>query len=842
MSLIQDVRFALRGLKQAPIFTTVAVLSVALGIGANTAIFTLLDQVLLRLLPVKDPQQLVLLTSRGPDYGNSRGWNMLSYPMYSDFRDRSEPFSGVFCRYSLPLNVTFNGRTERASGELVSGTYFPVLGVGAALGRLITAEEDKIRGGHPVAVLSFDYWKTRFAGDPGIVGKSIVVNGYSLTVIGVSQEGFHGVDFGAAPQIHVPVMMKAQMTPQWNDLDNRRDSWVTVFARLRPGVSLAQAKAALQPFYHGIREQETQESAFAHASSYARQQFLKGWIDVTPASQGRSPLRNRLTRPLWVLMAIVALVLIIACGNVANLLIDRATARQKEIAIRLALGASRRRVVGQLLVESALLAVLGGAVGVLLATWMDGLLLRFLPNETGTVFLSSSPDTRILGFNFAIALMTGLLFGLAPALQATKPDVAPTLKDQAGAVLGGGAQARLRKALIVAQVTFSLLLLIGAGLFIRSLRNLKSLDPGFKTENLIAFGVDPSLNGYSVDRIKVLYKELQESLSGLPGVKSAALSEIGLLEDNQWISSISIEGYVNKPGENMSTSCNTVGPAYFATMGIPIVLGRDFTTRDDGPLPHDPQFNIDGFRAVIANEKFVKRYFGDSNPIGRRLGFGGNPGTKTPMEIVGVVKNAKYTNMRDEIPPELFFPYLEGNSIGGMTAYVRTTVEPAQMGQLIRDAVRRLDANLPVYKLRTVEQQMDRSLLNERLVATLSTFFGLLATTLAIIGLYGVMAYTVNRRTREIGIRMALGAISGNVMWLVMGEVVVLVAIGVAIGMPAAWGLSRLVQTQLYGVAPNDPFTLALATALLVTVACAAGYIPALRAARIDPLTALRYE
>ena len=842
MNLAQDIRFAMRGLKQAPVFTAVAIISVALGIGANTAIFTLLDQVLLRLLPVKDPKQLVLLTSRGSHYGNNRGGNALSYPMYRDFRDHSEVFSGMFCRFAKALNVTFNGRTERASGELVSGTYFPVLGVGAALGRTITPEDDKTPGGHPVAVLSYDYWKTRFAGDTGIIGKTVVVNNYSMTIIGVSQEGFHGIDIGSAPQIHVPVMMKLQMEPQVSELENRRNRWVNVFGRLKDGVSLTQAKAALQPFYHGMLESEVRESAFNKASSYTREQFLKSWIDVLPASQGRSPLRNQLTRPLWVLMAIVGLVLIIACGNVANLLIARASGRQKEIAIRLALGASRMRVIGQLLVESTLLALLGGLAGLALASWTDHLLLRFLPNSQGNVFISSAPDWRILGFNLAIALLTGLLFGLLPALQCTRPDVAPILKDEAGNVLGGSSQARFRKGLIVAQVTFSLLLLIGAGLFIRSLRNLKMLDPGFRTENLIAFSVDPTMNGYSPERTRLLYKQLTESVAGLPGVTSAALTAVGLLEGNEWDSSITIEGYQAKPGENMSPYCNAVSPGYFATMGIPLLLGRDFTLKDEHTAAPEPGLNIPNFRVAIANEKFVMHYFGDANPIGRHIGFGIDPGTKTPMEIIGVVKDAKYTSMRDEIPRQLFFPYLESTVGGGMTAYVRTTAEPSQMFQALRSAVRRLDANLPLYKMRTVDEQMDQSLLTERLIAILSTVFGLLATVLAIVGLYGVMAYTVNRRTREIGIRMALGAVSRNVIWLVMREVVMLIGVGVAIGLPAAWGLSRLVQTQLYGITPNDPATLAMATLLLVIVACAAGYIPALRATRVDPVTALHYE
>ena len=526
MNLAQDIRFAFRSLKQAPVFTAVAVISVALGIGANTAIFSLLDQVLLRLLPVKNPKELILLTSRGSFYGNNRGGNALSYPMYTDFRDHNQVFSGVFCRFALPLNVTSGGRTERAAGELVSGTYFPVLGVSAAMGRTIAPEDDKTPGGHPVAMLSYDYWRTRFAGDPEIVGKTIVVNNYSLTIIGVTQEGFHGVDIGSAPQVHIPVLMASQMMTQWNQFENRRSRWVNVFARLKSGMSLDQAKAALQPYYHGILESEVHESAFNTASSYTRQQFLKGWIDVLPAAQGRSPLRNQLTRPLWVLMAIVGLVLIIACGNVANLLIARASGRQKEIAIRLALGASRMRVIGQLLVESTLLAILGGIAGLALATWTDRLLLRFLPNAQGNVFISPAPDWRILGFNFAIALLTGLLFGLLPALQCTRPDVAPTLKDQAGNVLGGSSQARFRKGLIVAQVTFSLLLLIGAGLFIRSLRNLKTLDPGFRTENLIAFSVDPTMNGYSPERAKLFYQQLRDSIAGLPGVKSAGYTAV----------------------------------------------------------------------------------------------------------------------------------------------------------------------------------------------------------------------------------------------------------------------------------------------------------------------------
>ena len=842
-NLLQDLRYALRGFLKAPVFTLVAVLSIALGIGANTAIFTLVDQVLLRLLPVKDPKQLVLLTSSGAHYGNNRGGNAISYPMYADFRDNNRVFSGMFCRFSLPLNVSFEGKTERAAGELVSGTYFQVLGVGSALGRTITPEDDRTPGGHPVAMLSHSYWKSRFASDPNVVGKDLIVNNYKLTIVGVSQEGFEGVDVGNAPQVRVPVMMKPQMTPQWNDLDNRRSRWVNVFGRLRPGVSATQAKAALQPQFRAIREMEVKEKEFANTTPYTREQFLRGWIDVLPAAQGRSPLRRQLARPLWVLMAIVALVLLIACANVANLLIARAAARQKEVAVRLALGASRGRIVRQLLVESSLLGLIGGAAGLLLAVWTVQLLLRFLPNQIGTVVISASPDLRILAFNFFIALFTGVFFGLVPALQATRPDLAPTLKDQAGGVLGGGAQVGFRKALVIAQVALSLLLLIGAGLFIRSLRNLKDLNPGFNTSNVVAFGVDPVLNGYTPERTKLFYKQLLETVNGLPGIKSASFTAVGILEGNEWDSTVSVDGYEAKPGEDMNPYCNAVSPGYFATMGMPLLAGRDFNAKDEllnrkSPDPNSPP----SFRVAIANEKFVKHYWGGRNAIGRRIGFGGNPGTTTPIEIVGVVGDAKYMNLRDAVPRQLFFPYMESDFVGSMNAYIRTTREPEQMFQTLRRTVAGMDSNLPLYRIRTLNQQLDESLLNERLIATLSAVFGLLATVLAMIGLYGVMAYTVTQRTREIGIRMALGALTGNVVWLVMREVVLLVGIGVAIALPAAWGLSRLVQTQLFGIAPHDPATIALATFTLAVVACAAGYIPALRAARVDPLHALRYE
>jgi predicted permease len=864
--LSRDFRYALRGLARSPLFTAVALLSIALGIGANTAIFTLVDEVLLRRLPVRDPDQLVLFNGPRNHYGSNSGGNMLSFPMYEDFRDTfvdrdagprlprvtpsiagnttSRPvFSGMFARRTVAMNVGANGQTERVPGELVSGTYFQVLGVGAAIGRVITPDDDKERGGSPVAVLSYDYWRTRFGADPSIVGKAITVSNHPLTIIGVSQAGFDGVDIGYVPRIRVPLLMKADMTPNWDDVDNRRSRWVNVFGRLKPGVTLEQAKSSLQPFFHAIIEQEVLAPPFANTTPYTREQFLKGQIDLLPASQGRSPIRQQLSQPLWLLLGIVGGVLLIACANVASLLIARATARQKEIAVRLALGASRARIVGQLLVESVMLAAFGGLLGLVIAAWTTRFLLGFLPTADNPHVISGSIDSRILLFNFALSLATGLVFGLVPALRSTRPNLAPTLKDQVGAVVGSGG-VRLRKGLVVAQVTISVLLLISAGLFIRSLRALRLLDLGLKTDNLIAFNISPTLSGYTPLQTKEFNRQMVARVRALPGVTSMAFAQIGLLEGNEWDSSMSVEGYEPKPGENMNPYCNAVSPEYFKTMGIPLVAGRDFDHRDAryAPAPSASANFPPLFQVAIVNESYATHYFGDRSPIGRHIGFGVNPGTKTPIEIIGVVKDAKYTGVRDDIPRQVFFAFLESDSPGSSVMYVRTVNRPDAAFAAIRQAARDLDANIPVFNLRTLEHQIDQSLLNDRLIATLSAAFGALATMLAVIGLYGVMAYTVARRTREIGVRMALGAAQGDVVWLVMREVLVLVGSGIVLGLAASWALGRLIASQLYGVTANDPQTIAAASGLLLFVALLAGYLPARRATRVNPVLALRYE
>ena len=841
-SLIQDLRFAYRGLVKAPAFTAVAVASLALGIGANTAIFTLLDQVLLKLLPVKEPRELVLLTMRGNHYGNNWGGNALSYPMYSDIRENNQVFTGMFCRFSTRVSLSFGGQTERATAELVSGTYFPVLGVSAALGRTFTPEEDQAPGGQPLAMLSYDYWKSRFAGDPSVVGQAVVVNGHNLTIVGVAQAGFTGAELEFVPQIFVPMMMQAQMIPGNDLLKDRRSRFVNAFGRLKPGVTREQAKVSLTPYFKGMLEMEVKEAAFRNASVETREAFLKNVLDLLPGGQGRSQVRRQLEAPLWVLMGLTAGVLLIACANVAGLLLARAGSREKEIAVRLAIGASRARLVRLLLVESLALASIGALCGLAMAWVTNRAVLGLLPPDPAALRLSPTPDLRTLLFTAGIAGFTSLLFGLWPALQSTRPDLAPTLKESAGALAGGRRQARFRQALVGVQVALSLLLLVGAGLFVRTLLNLRQLGPGFPVERLIAFNIDPSLNGYDLARTKAFYGRLTDELQSLPGATHVGLAAVGILQDNEWDSSVTVEGYVPAPGDEPSPFMNSIGPGYFAALGVPVVAGRDFTLGDTDQVKHGESKDDYSPRVVMVNEKFAHRFFGEANPLGRRVGFGSDPGTPTDMEIVGVIKDIKYTNLKDDVPIQMFIPYMASQFVGDMTVYLRTKESPEAVMASVRERVRALDAQLPVYGVRTMENRVSDSLLVERLIASLSTAFGALAMVLACVGLYGVLAYNVSRRRREIGVRMALGAGVADVVRLVLRDAFWLLAVGLAVGLPAALGLARAVQSQLFGVHFADPLIIGAATLGLGLAATLAGYLPARRASRIDPVTALRYE
>ncbi|HWC98852.1 MAG TPA: ABC transporter permease [Candidatus Sulfopaludibacter sp.] len=832
--ILSDVKFALRNLRRSPLFTVIAVASLALGIGANTAIFTLLDQLILRMLPVRDPQQLVMIWANGPHMGSNRGSRATSYPMYQDYQSKAQPFSYVFCRFGTPLSVNFSGQTERVEGELVSGNYFQALGVQPALGRVFSPDQDdRTYKGHPSVVLSYQYWSTRFASDPSVIGQKILINNYPMTIVGVSAPGFLGLDPANSPQIRVPIQMKPLMTPGWDDIGDRRSQWIQVFARLKPGYTLQSAQPALQTLFSQILRDELEQPQLRGASQYSRTRFLARKVRMEAAASGYSQLRQSYSVALIVLMCMVGLVLLIACFNVANLLIARAAARQKEVAVRLAIGASRAQLLGQLMIESMMLSVAGGAAGLLLSIVIVRALLAFLPTGGTPLMLRATPDLRILAFNAGLALFTGVLFGMAPALQSMRLDLWNTLKDVVSSVGGSGAAVKLRKGLVIAQVAFSFLLLVGAGLFTRTLANLKSTSSGIKDiDHLISFQVDAGLNGYSVPRLQAFYAQILQNVRAIPRVNAAGFAMVPILSGDEWDSGMSVEGHVNKDGEDTQQFMNGISPGYWKAMGIGLLEGRDFDERDRGTKT----------TVAIVNRAFAEHYFPGRSVIGRHIGFGDGADTKLKIEIIGMVENSLYEGPREGVHRQVFVPFDQSDYPGAVSFYVRSSADSATMFGALRNAVRQLDPAMPVYSMKTLEHQLDDTLSTERLIALLSAAFGILATLLAAMGLYGVMAFVVARRTREIGLRMALGAQRTEVVWMVMREALVLLGIGLAIGVPVSFWLARYVSSQLFSVRPSDIGTAIGALVILVAVTAAAGLFPARKASGIDPIRALRYE
>ncbi len=827
----KDIVYAVRTLTRSPLFLLVAVGSLALGIGANTAIFSLMDYLLLRRLPVPRPEEIVQLDDPGPRMGmtmNDRSW---SYPMYRELRAKTQTLASLAGEYPTPFSLSEGGQTEQVRGDIVTGNYFLTFEIRAALGRLFHDGDEATPGAHPVVVLSHHYWQRRFGGARDVVGKRVLLNGQPMTVIGVAQEGFAGLSRQNHVDVFAPVMMKKVLTPTWDGLDSNRVCWLQLFGRLKPGVTRTQAAAELGTIYSPMIRADL--DTISGLPQRARDRWLREKrLEVRDGSQGAPDDRNELTAPFQALMGMVALVLLIACANVANLLLARSAGRRREISIRLALGASRAQIIRQLLVESVLLGLLGGVAGLILATWTVDLLLQvFAAPEQLVLAVEDLIDGRVLAFNFLLAVATGIVFGLVPALEATR-NVAPALKEEAGNVSVSQSQVRFRKLLIAGQVALSVVLLVGAGLFSRSLLRLLQVDPGFRPESLIQFTIDPSLNAYSNARSIEMMTRLQESLNGVPGVVAASGATLPLLENSISQRTVNIPGYQPKEGENMNPVVNTVTPRYFETLGLPLLLGRDI-------LPSDTAASS---LVAIVNEEFVAQFFPKESPIGKKFHFGRRADPGKLIEIVGVVRNSKHGNLRERPRRIVYTAVAQDPSIGPLTYYVRSRMDPAAAGAAIRREVARLDANLPVTAVRTVERQIASSLTAERLVASLSSAFGVLATVLAGVGLYGIMAVIVTRRTREIGIRMALGALRGTVLWLVMREVLLVTAIGLGIGIPLAIAAARLIESQLFGVTGADLVVVAASVGILSVAAALAGYLPARRATAIDPIHALRYE
>ncbi len=800
---LQDLRYGLRMMLRHKVFTAVAALSLALGIGANTAIFSLLDVLLLKTLPVKNPEQLVYVGGLGYEYPD---------PVYREMSEKNTVFSGIFTYNWVEATVNDGSQAERVSAQIVSGDFFNVLGVGPHLGRVFTDADDQTPRAHFVTVISYDYWRSRFGADPNIVGKKISINTHSFTIIGISAQGFKDVDVSTAPALRVPMMMKNLMQDPRND--------TPVMARLKPGISIEQAQVAADALFQSIIREYSASSLSNRYSNASR-------IELSPAGRGVSAaeLRDRYLQPLIFLLCLVGMVLLIACLNVANLLLARATARRKEIAVRLAVGAGRLRLIRQLLTEGFLLSALGGALGLMFARVGTDLLLGFIP-LTREIKL----DMRMLGITLVVTVLTGVLFGLAPALQATRFDLIPALKNDAAGTAGVRRKWELRRLLVVLQVALSLVLLVCGGLFVRSLQNLKAVDLGYTSDQIVSMSLALGRSGYKTDQQLSIYQQLSERLMALPGVKSATYTNSMPLEPKPYgkeEGEFEVPGSHSPPNEKPTALMHPITPQFFATFGIPLLKGRDFNWQDS--VGGDP-------KVVIINDSFARYFFGNENPLGKHI-----PVAGFEFEIVGMVGNARLTSLKETMSRTVYYPAFTA-LLANQRLCVRARGDTGALIAAIRNEVRRLDPNLPVHDIKTFADQIDESISRERMIALLSSFFGLFALLLAGLGLYGVMAYAVARRTREIGIRMALGAQAGNVLWLVLRETLLLVSIGIAIGLPVALAVTRLTKGLLFGLTANDPLTITLATSVMIAIAAMAGYLPARRAAKVDPMLTLRSE
>ncbi|MCM3874113.1 MAG: ABC transporter permease [Pyrinomonadaceae bacterium] len=835
-TLWQDLVYGVRMLLKQPGFTLVIVITLALGIGANTAIFSLLDAVLLKSLPVQNPERLVLF-GKGQDGGLTNGFpnrscDLFSYPFYQQARQNKEVFADVASLLSIPWRVhgTVNtngsrGEIEQLDTQLVSGNYFSVLGVNSVLGRTFTEADDQTPGGHPVAMVSHAWWERRLGGDPSAIGKTITIDQTTYTIIGVAPKEFFGTNVGQAPDIWVPLAMEAQLPPaHWNERNDKESQSLYIIARLKNGVSTEQAGAAVSLLF----KQFWQEQLGAQPSAERLQDLQRASVELTPAGRGLSEIRREFSLSLKILMAVVVVVLLIACANIANLLLTRAAARQKEFAVRLAIGAGRIRLIRQLLTESVLLAGLGGIAGVFLAWWGSRLLLLLASTGSESLPLDVTPNARILGFTLLASLLSAVIFGTAPALRAARIEPNSALKGGRGAVQATS-QSLLGKTLVVVQVSLSLLLLVGAGLFVRTLINLQNVPTGFNPRHVMLFSIDTAATGYKDEQMPPLLHEVEERVKAVPGVEAASFSFF-IFNQGGWTSRAFTSEPDLPPGVSRTVRQNVVGPDYFTTMGIPLVLGRGF-----GPQDTDKSQKV-----AVISEAMAQRFFPNSSPIGKRFGTGG-PESRGQVEIIGVVKDARYQSVTEQWQPMAYYPHAQ-RSQPLDNFVVRFSGPPDAVIPQVRQVIKQVNGSLPVDEVVSLSEHIGRSLVPQKLIARLASFFGLLALLLACVGLYGVLSYAVERRTNEIGIRMALGAQSRNVLLLILREAMLLVALGLIVGLPAVFATTRFASTLLFGLSPTDPLSVSVAAILLLVVAMVAGYIPARRATKVNPLVALRYD
>jgi putative ABC transport system permease protein len=831
---LQNVRYALRQLTKYPGFTVVAVLTLAVGIGANAAIFSLIDQVLLKQLPVVEPDRLVMLKFTGSDTGHSSSYGgddrqYFSYPMYRDLRDQNRVFSGMLAMFPAQVGVQWRNTPSLANSELVSGNYFSLLGVKPVLGRLFVPEDSATHGASSLVVLSYRYWQQHFTSDPSVINQGILINGNPFTIIGVVQPGFNSVIGGTVPDFFVPITMKGQMTPQWDELEDRRSKWLNIVARLKPGVTVEQAEAGLNPLWKAIRAMELE--SIGSTSQRFREHFVaKSYVTLLDGSKGFSPLREVMRVPLLILMGMVGLLTLMATANVGSLLLVRAAGRAREMSVRYSLGATRRRITGQLLVEGLTLGLTGGIFGLALSPLLAKALINFLTPTavtTGRTPLSAVPDTRVVLFCLAVSIAASVLFSLAPILQFYRPNVTPALKQQTGT--GEVAHARFRRLTVGMQIGLSLVLLMGAALFSRTLTNLKSVDVGFVTDRLLTFQLEPRMAGYQPASVTALYKQLIDTLSSLPGVQSVGMTDDPVLADSNNTSSIEVPGYQAQEGERMSFEWEHVTPGYFATLQIPLQAGRAFNDLDTPTSA----------KVVVVNESFVRKFFGHAeNAVGKTF----SAGKSVNLLIVGVVKDAKHSNLHQEPRPIFYTPIFQDREPNAVAVYIRTHQAPEDAASTVRNAVSGIDSKLVVDSFESMNAEIDKTLSSERILSFLASSFGAVAAFIAAIGLYGVLAYSIAQRTREIGIRMALGASQGAVVTMVLREVLILTGSSVLVAAPSAIALGSFVKSQLYGISYRDPATLAFVVLAIGAVALLAACLPARRAVQVQPITALRYE